>query len=276
MLDNGRQEVLANNYFLNKVKDGRKKIKFDRDGMAVFVIAIIISLAIIVGLYIISPYSKTFKVTVEGNHYLKEEDIVNKANLSKYFLLTNPKEKEAELLSDPLIEEATISMHNGNIVSIEIKEVKQIGYILEDGESKLLLINDDRVTLNKDNLYLIDKVPLIEGYTKEELTKIEKGFENVDYKVINEISEIHKYPISYDNEQMEVIMRDGNYCFMSSTGLHLLENYYSISSAIDSSKGYACAYFDDLTNSAYISTCPWQIEEVQEELSEEEISEELS
>ena len=265
MLDNGRQEVLANNYFLNKVKDGRKKIKFDRDGMAVFVIAFIISLAIIVGLYIISPYSKTFKVTVEGNHYLKEEDIVNKANLSKYFLLTNPKEKEAELLSDPLIEEATISMHNGNIVSIEIKEVKQIGYILEDGESKLLLINDDRVTLNKDNLYLIDKVPLIEGYTKEELTKIEKGFENVDYKVINEISEIHKYPISYDNEQMEVIMRDGNYCFLSSAAIKLLENYYLITSAIDSSKGNVCAYFDEITNAAYTSTCPWQIEETIEE-----------
>lgn len=273
MLKDNRQDVLANNYFLNKVKDGRKKIKFDKDGTIVFIFAFIVALIVIAGLYIISPYSKTYKVTVTGNVYLKEEEIIEKANLSKYFLFTSPTRKANDLCKDPLIEDVTISMLEGNIVSINVKETKEIGYIYEDGESKLLLINDERVSLNKDNMYLIGKVPLIEGYTKEEIKKIEKGFENVDYKVINEISEIHKYPISYDNEQMEVIMRDGNYCFMSSGGLHLLDSYYSISSAVDSSKGYVCVYFDDLTNSAYTSACPWQQELIDKS---EEISEEIS
>ena len=258
MLSDGRQVILDNNYYLNKVKDGRKKRKFDKDGSVAFIFAYIIALAIIAWLYIISPYSKVNSVEISGNHYLTNEEILTKANLNKHFLLTNPRQKEKDLMADQLIDNVVISMLNNNVITIEVNEVKQIGYIYEDGLSELLLINDDRVVLDKNNLHLIDKVPLIEGYTKEELTKIEKGFENVDYKVINEISEIHKYPVSYDNEQMEVIMRDGNYCFLSSNGLHLLENYYSISSAIDSSKGYACAYFDDLTNSAYISTCPWQ------------------
>lgn len=272
MLNDERKDILANNYFLNKVKDGRKRIKFDRDGMTVFVFSFVVSLIIIAFLYALSPYSKTHEIIVTGNHYLKDEDVIAKASLSKYFLLTNPTVKENELEEDLLIETASIEMLNDNVVKIEVNEVKQIGYIYEDNESKLLLINDDRVSLTKENMYLISKVPLITGYNKEELAKIEKGFENVDYKVINEISEIHKYPVSYDDVQMEVIMRDGNYCFMSATGLHLLESYYSIASAIDSSKGYACAYFDDLTYSAYISACPWQqieqeeiIEDIQEE-----------
>lgn len=269
MLNNERKDVLADNYFLNKVKDGRKKIKFDKDGTVVFIFSFILSIVIIITLYAISPYSKTNEIIVTGNHYLKSEDIIVKANLNKYFLLTNPKIKQKELENDPLIDTATITMLNDNVVTIEINETKQIGYIYEDNESKLLLINDERISLTKDNMYLISKVPLISGYSKDELVKIEKGFENVDYKTINEISEIHKYPVSYDDVQMEVIMRDGNYCFMSATGLHLLENYYSIASAIDSSKGYACAYFDDLTNSAYISTCPWQ--QAQEEVIEEDI-----
>lgn len=273
MLNDGKQDILANNYFLNKVKDGRKKIRFDKDGAIVFIVAYIVSLVVIVLLYGASPFSKVYKITVNGNHYLKDEDIIEKANLSKYFLLTTPKYKSEKLKEDSLIDDVTITMLNDNAISIDVNEVKQIGYIFEDNASKLLLVNDDRVALNKDNMYLINKVPLIEGYTKDELTKIEKGFEDVDYKVINEISEIHKYPISYDVTQMEVIMRDGNYCFMSSTSLKLLENYYLISSAIDSSKGYACAYFDDLTNSAYISSCPWQIEE---EAAVDEISPEVS
>lgn len=272
MLNEQRNDILKNNYFLNKVKDGRKKIKFDKDGGVIFVLAFFVSLAIIVALYLVSPYSKTFKVTVNGNHYLKEKDIINEANLSKYFLLTNPKKKAKELADDPLIEEATITMLDGNIVTIDVKEVKQIGYIFEDNQSLLLLINDIRVPLNKDNMYLIDKVPLIEGYNKEELREIEPGFENVDYKIINEISEIHKYPISYDKNQMEVIMRDGNYCFLSSTGLYLLDSYYSMSSTIDSSKGYACVYIDDYTKTGYISTCPWQNEIPEDAKQEVEIN----
>ena len=269
MLKDNKQDILANNYFLNKVKDGRKKIRFDKDGSIVFIVAFIVSLILIVFLYMISPFSKIYEINVSGNHYLKDEDVIEKANLSQYFLLTMPNIKADSLKKDTLIDDVTITMLNNNTVSIDVKEVKQIGYIYEDNEPKLLLVNDDRISITKDNMYLINKIPLIVGYTKDELTKIEKGFEDVDYKVINEISEIHKYPISYDNVQMEVIMRDGNYCFMSSSSLKLLENYYSISSAIDSSKGYACAYFDDLTNSAYISTCPWQSEVEPEEISDE-------
>ena len=120
------------------------------------------------------------------------------------------------------------------------------------------MINDEKEEVNDENIYLIYNVPLIEGYTKEELKEIERGFENTSIEVIKQISEIHKYPVSYDDKQMEVIMKDGNYCFMSYLGLSLLENYYAVSSSIDKTKGHACIYFDEFTNSAYTSICPWQ------------------
>lgn len=274
MLNKDSKEILQENYFLNKVHDGRKKIKFDKDGSKVLVFAYIVSLVVITYLYLISPFSKTINVTINGNVYLKKDAILSKANINEHFLLTMPSKIKERLENDPLIEEVTITMLDERNVVLDIKEVKEIGYIFEDNKSLLLLVNDDRVELTKDNMYLINKVPLIEGYSKDELKKIEKGFEAVDYKTINEISEIHKYPVSYDNEQMEVIMRDGNYCFLSSSSLKLLENYYSISSAIDREEGYACAYFDDLTNSAYISTCPWQIVDEEEKENSEITNEE--
>lgn len=260
MLNSERDEIIKNNYYLNQRNNVKKKNKFRKDSTIIFIVAVVLAIPFLSFLYAISPYSKTYKIVCEGNVYLKDEDIIKEANLSKYFLLTFPTKNEKKLKQNPFFEDVDIKMLNGNIVSINVKEVKQIGYLFEDNESKLLLINDVRIPLSASNMYLIDKIPLIEGYTKEELLKIEKDFRDVDYKVINEISEIHKYPVSYDNEQMEIVMRDGNFCFLSSSSLKLLENYYVVSSGIDSSKGHACVYLDDLTNSAYISTCPWQIE----------------
>ena len=57
---------------------------------------------------------------------------------------------------------------------------------------------------------------------------------------------------------MEVIMRDGNYCFVSWTGLEMLDKYYLIVSGIDTSTNKACIFLDELTNSGYIGICPWQ------------------
>ena len=118
--------------------------------------------------------------------------------------------------------------------------------------------NGVSMKIDDDSIYLIDNVPLIDGYSSDELKEISRGFRDTDPDVIKQISEIHKYPVSYDDKQMEVIMKDGNYCFMSFLALDLLENYYAVSSSIDKTKGYACIYFDDFTNSAYASICPWQ------------------
>ena len=265
---NDNKELFDNNYYLNERENKKKKTKFAEDSIVIYFLAAFFSLVIIIVIYFISPYSRTFKVAVSGNIYINSEDIIKEAEVNDFFLFVSSNATKKRLEDNPLIKEAKVNKLNGNIVSIEVEEEKQIGYIYEDNESKLLLINGERVVINKNNMYLIDKVPLIVGYSKEELDEIKKGFVDVSYKTINEISEIHKYPISYDNVQMEVIMRDGNYCFLSSAAIKLLENYYLITSAIDSSKGNVCAYFDEITNAAYTSTCPWQIEEIVEEETE--------
>lgn len=259
-MDDNKQEILDKNYVLNKFKDARKKDKFSKDKTLSFVFAIIFGLIVLAFIYFVSPYSKTYTVTVNGNNYLKEEIIIEEANLSDYFLLTNPKSVIKRLEKNPLIDKANVNMLDGNIVAISVEEVKAIGYVYEDDTNKLVLINDERIEINKDNLYLINKVPLIEGFNKDELLKIEKGFNKIDYSLINEISEVHRYPISYDEEQMELVMRDGNFVFISSSDLDLLEYYYSISSSVDKTKGHVCVYMDGFTRSGRISACPWQID----------------
>lgn len=260
-----KKETLENNFVLNKIKDSKKISKFERDKNIILIIASIISLILVGLIYFNSSYSKTFKVSVIGNTYLSEEDILNEAKVPNNFLLSRPSSIERRLRKNPIICDAKVEMLDGKIVKISIEENKAIGYILEEGVTKLLLINGDKYELNNSNIYLISKVPFIEGYSDEELEQIRYGFTDVDYSTINEISEIHKYPVSYDQIYMEVIMADGNYAFLSYYDLYTLKNYYGVSSGIDKSKGYACIYFDGQTNSATASSCPWQKFEVEDQ-----------
>ena len=258
MLEKKSEEILNKNDYLNKRKRARKHIKFNKDKRIVLFIASLFSMVILTVLYFISPFSDIYKVAVKGNYYLKSSDVIKMADINKDYLLNIPSNIQSKLEASPLIEKAVVSLENNKIISIEITEEKMIGYIYEVEKLLILMVNDEREEVNDDNIYLIDNIPLIEGYTKDELREIERGFIDTPVEVIKQISEIHKYPVSYDNKQLEVIMKDGNYCFLPYLGLNLLENYYAVSSSIDKAKGHACIYFDDFTNSAYTSICPWQ------------------
>ena len=261
MLEKKSEEILDSNSYLNKRKNARKHIKFNKDKRKVFVFSFIVSFISLAFIYFLSPFSDTYRVSILNNIYLKDADIREIAQVNDKFLLNFPSTIEKRLSEHPLIKSAAVKLDNNKTVTITVEEEKLIGYIFEYNELYVVTAGNTSMKVDDDSIYLIDNVPLIEGYTSEELKEISRGFKDTDPEVIKQISEIHKYPISYDDKQMEVIMKDGNYCFMSYLALDLLENYYAVSSSIDKSKGYACIYFDEFTNSAYASICPWQTTE---------------
>ena len=108
-------------------------------------------------------------------------------------------------------------------------------------------------------MYLITMAPIIEGFQKDDLILLEKNLAKCEPQIINEISEIHFFPeIKYQN--VELIMRDGNYIFSSAYGLEILAHYHDIvSSYVQDAK--SCYYFEDISGNAYTSACPWQKQE---------------
>ena len=89
-------------------------------------------------------------------------------------------------------------------------------------------------------------------------------------------SEVHSYPFSYDERMMEFIMRSGNYVYVSSYGLALLNNYHSIESSLSTEEDHVCIFLDEVTNSGYTSACPfWDdgSDEVQTDAQEESADE---
>ena len=239
-----------------------------------FVLSIVLSLLLIGGVYFISGASSVYRIAVEGNRYLKDEDIIELSGLSdksKYLLLI-PMNVQRKIESDPLIESAKVERLDGRLVRISVKEKKILGYAPENGLNVLILENGEKMGIGKKNMYLISCGPYIEGFDEEGMNSLIHQMSKCEAKVIEQISEIHRFPqLKY--QDVEIIMRDGNYVFTSVYGIELLEHYFDIQSSYASSKN-SWYYFEDISGNAYTSACPW--EKTEEEVKQpDQESEEL-
>lgn len=275
MLKNDKKEILKQNYFLNSRKDAKKKTQFEKSKTRLFFLGIVLGIIILVVLYYFSSYSNVFHVVIKNNVYYTDEEVRELSSISDKdkFVLVNTKKVKESLEEDKLIKEAKVRKIDNHVIEIEIEEYKIIGYASEDGLTNLVLINDDRIEVTKDNMHLIEQVPLIAGYNKEGIAAIEKGFENISIDLISEISEIHHYSFSYDENMMELIMHDGNYCFVSSIGLHMLNQYYNVISNLEVGDEKQCLYIDEVTNTYQERACPWEKSEEVLEINEEDTKE---
>lgn len=274
MLDE-KQKLLKKNILLNLRKNKKVATAYEKAKSLWCLVAVFLSLIIIGLIYFISNVSNIYHISIEGNYYLKDEDVLALSGLDDQhkYLFTVPFLVEKRIRENSLIEDCHVKLLNDRLVRIEIKEKKIIGYALENGLYVLVMSNGERSGLNNSNLYLISKVPLIEGFSEEELKQIQKYLGECSREVIDQISEIHNYPqLKYQN--LELVMVDGNFIFTSVYGLNILEKYYDIESSYVSDRRQ-CYYFEDISGNAYTSACPWEeVEEITQETAEEETEEE--
>ena len=265
-----KKTLLDHNSFLSQRRKRKMLSISEKRKQHALILSVFLCLILIALTYFLSSISNIYRITVDGNNYLDDEDIIELSKLStrNKYLLTIPSTIEKRIKENPLIEDCSVSLLDNSHVSINVTEKKIIGYVYNGQTSDLLLANDERIPLEKENMYLINKVPLIEGFTNEELIMLEKNFTDCDYQIINEISEIHKYPdLKY--QDVELVMRDGNYIFTSAYGLNILNRYYDIESSYARDR-HSCYYFEDISGNAYVSACPWEKVEDNKEDSEQE------
>lgn len=264
MLNTEKQELLDNTSFAKAKKNQRAIKAYKRSKRRYFALSIFLSISIIALVYFVSSISNIKTIEVKGNVYLKDEDIVSLTGLdTKHkYLFVIPSVIEKKINSDPLIKASSVELKDDNTVEITIVEKKIIGYSYEQLDNVLILEDDSRIMLSRDNLYLIGKVPLILGFSKEDIIILEKNMASLDYKMINEISEMHYYKeLKY--QYVEIIMRDGSYVFTSPYGLGILNKYYDIKSSYGTNEN-SCFYFEDISGNAYVSNCPWDKPKLEE------------
>ena len=275
---NDKFKILKSNNFLNERKNAKIVSKYEKSKRNLLILSVFLSLVIVGALYLVLPISNVKGINVEGNIYLNDEDIIEDSSLklTNKYIFINPKSVENKIKENVLINTCSVEKLDDQTIDIKVKEKKIIGYTFEDQQSVLIIDDDSRIVLDKNNLYLIGNVPLIEGFDKNKLILIEKNLSDVDYKMINEISEIHYYPLLKFQDH-EIIMRDGNYIFTSVYGLDLINKYYEMSSSLASNE-HNCYYVEDISGNAYVSACPWEPveeEEKDKEGNQEDIKEDI-
>lgn len=252
-----KKKILDKNDFLNERKNAKIESAYNSSKRKYLILSVFLSLLVIVLVYLLTSVSNVKGININGNIYLYKEDILKLSglNTTQKYIFINPDDIEEKIKTNKLIDACDVIKEDDQTITINIKEKKAIGYALEDGQNVLVLADDSRLTLDKSNLYLIQMVPLIEGFSKDEIILIEKNLVDVDYKMINEISDIHKYP-NLKFQDHELIMRDGNYIFTSVYGLNRVNNYYDMANAFTDGEN-KCFYIEDISGNAYTSACPW-------------------
>lgn len=230
----------------------RKKIKKILVFLSLFVVFVSA-----VTFYFLSDYSKIYRINFKGNKLLSDDYLknLNYVKESDYYLFSFDSQIEKKFLKNKLIDDVKVKHLKHNIIEVEVKEKKIVGYTFEE-KPIIYDCNGNQIEMLENSQFLISKIPFIEGFDKEVTKEIVKYFKDVNADIISEISEIRKYNFSYDENTLMVVFRDGNYFFVSKEGLKLLNNAHGIISNLKVKP--SCIFVDEVTNSAYSSTCPWK------------------
>ena len=93
--------LLHKNALFNLRKLKKEESRFVRMKRICFLIGVILSLIIITTIYFISSHSNIYRITIKGNNYLKDEDIIKLSELSfdDKYILTFPMKREADFVT---------------------------------------------------------------------------------------------------------------------------------------------------------------------------------
>lgn len=248
------ENVFASRRHLRSIKS------FEKSKSSIMHYAMFFATIAIITLYFWMPESKVKSIHIEGNYYLPEDYIqtVSGVDTKDIYYLTFPLLLEKKLQNDPMIEDAEVSYVKNNVIHIQIKEKRPVGYRYD--ENPIVLLSDNtQAQLKPEYLDLIADVPLIKGFTDADQTRLlSKALASVESSAIANISEISQYALPYDDQALKVLMRNGGYYLGSYHNLDKLDFYDLIYKAVsDKSK---CISASDSLNVAYTMTCPWNEE----------------
>ena len=260
--------------FREKIPDGVEKLfrdreikndnsEFEKSRGILFWTGVGLSVFLLVLLYFLSGASKVRAVAVGGNKYLDTRYIESLSGISldSRYYLTFPASVRKKIEADPFIEKAEVKMNDGNMIQIVVHEKRPLGYRYEDDVAYILMDDDTKAELKPEYMPVISRIPYIEGFQEEEQTHLlTVALKNISQTVIEEIAEIHQYALKYDDEAIQLQMRDGMYVFTSYFHTEALNQYHKMYSLV-ANRDY-CMYTvessrQDGGSMVSARECPW-------------------
>lgn len=202
-----------------------RKIRYER----VFLFLLFVIFLVILVICFFSQKIK--KISVNGNFYLSDQDIIESAHLSDYpnAFFTTSRSIRSNLEKNKYIKSADVKKTVFGSVSIEVVENKPLVFsstankvVLSDGSyvddyyNVPILINDVDSSIFND---FLDQLSLL------------------DFSVFSNISEIEYSPNSVDNKLFLFYMNDGNYIYVDLDRFSSVNRYFDIVVNFNNHKG---------------------------------------
>ncbi|MCH4207086.1 MAG: FtsQ-type POTRA domain-containing protein [Solobacterium sp.] len=244
---------------LQKREIDRDNFSFLKSQPVLFALAVLSAMAILCFMYFGSSASNVQSISVVGCDYLDRSYIqgISGVTLDSKYYLTLPTSVASNVKKDPLVDDCKVEMRGSNVIEITITEKQPVGYRYEDDTAYILTTDGTKAELTSSYMSIISRVPYIVGFTDDSQTHLlTKGLADVSTTMISEIAEINQYSLNYDDEALEIQMRDGTYVFASYYNVKLLNSYHELITKTNTDN---CLYMADSSagNVIYSSVCPW-------------------
>ena len=171
-------------------------------------------------------------IYIKGNNYLTDQYIIDISGLSNYpnSVSNISFNIEKKLKKDSFILDAKVKKRGLlNKVYIEIIENYPLYYYAS--LDKTVLYNGDMIDGNISNITLINKIP------DTIYDKFISKFRDLEYSVLDRISEVRYNPNEVDSERFLILMNDENYVYVTLNRFLNLNKYVDIIKTFSGKKG---------------------------------------
>lgn len=209
-------------------KKNKKSRRLNKKFIAFFILLLIVLI-----LFAILSL-KVRNIYVVGNSLISDQEILEQTNLLDYPKLykVNTKKIINKIKLIPYIDNVMVTKNLFGRVNIEVSEHKVL--LKYELDNSIYLSN--LKSIPKDSL--VCDVPSLTNYVEESiLNDFLNGLNEVDNYVLNKISEITYTPNQYDKDLFLFQMTDGNYVYITTKRLKLINEYTDILTSLNGKKG---------------------------------------
>lgn len=177
-------------------------------------VLLVLSIAILVNLYFISPFSKVQEIKVVGIKDAKSEQIINSSDIQigkgiwkQYFNKSSAQKRI--VAQNPRIKTAKIELASFDELKISVTEYKTIGYLKKNDKFHVILENEK--VLPETEAQTDSQYPVLINFKEDDkFTTFLKAYQQFDDKTKSNISEVESTAKKKNPYQIKLKMKDGN------------------------------------------------------------------
>ncbi|AEV95080.1 cell division protein FtsQ/DivIB [Pediococcus claussenii] len=202
---------------------------------------VMMSLVVIGGIYLATPFSRVRTVSVVGNKRVSDSAILKKSGIKKNQLLVtdlwNRSKTESKIkkgFSD--IEKVSLINGKNNRIQIRITENAVMGYVVRNG--LYYTVKQDGTMVGKHQTQPSGNYPIFRNFKQNEnLNKFLRKYSSIPNSVQNSISEVDFSPTKTIPNRIQLYMNDGNEVYAIIDTFDKKMKYYPEISASMKNKG---------------------------------------